>query len=267
MRARSMRTRLAWAFSLTAVGSTLIAHLILNFGLSSTLQGPSHMRHMMDTGPMGMEMRQQVIGLVLLWSMVSAAGAIALAVVGSQIVSRRLTRPLRQLADATSGLGLGRLDTRLPEEGDSEVVELAKAFNTMAERLESEDTARRQLLADVTHELRHPLAILQGRMEMILDGVTPADPEHIAALQDEVMRMNHLVQDLRDISLAEVGALSLHRKPVDLAEVVAALVDSLQPVARAKRIYRTSSIAFTGLMPPAPAPRAGPAWGLPLPRA
>lgn len=247
MRARSMRTRLAWAFSLVAVASTLITVLGLNFGMSFTLHTPLHKEEIMGNGthgigvgPMGIEMRDKIIGLILRWSMISAAGAIALAVLGSQAVSRRLAHPLRQLADTTSGLGLGNLDTRVPEEGDSEVVELAKAFNTMAKRLESEDTARRQLLADVTHELNHPISILQGRMEMILDGVTPVDPEHIVALQDEVMRVNRLVQDLRDISLAEVGALSLNRKPVDIAQVAADLVETLQPVARAKSISLTA---------------------------
>jgi two-component system sensor histidine kinase BaeS len=87
----------------------------------------------------------------------------------------------------------------------------------MAARLEAEDATRRRLLADVSHELRTPLAVIQGNLEALLDGVYPPDEVHIGPILDEVRVMERLVDDLRTLSLAEAGALPLHREPTDPA--------------------------------------------------
>src|SRR5258708_27999301 len=87
----------------------------------------------------------------------------------------------------------------------------------MAARLEAEDATRRRLLADVSHELRTPLAVIQGNLEALLDGVYPPDEAHIGPILDEVRVMERLVDDLRTLSLAESGALPLHREPTDPA--------------------------------------------------
>jgi two-component system sensor histidine kinase BaeS len=87
----------------------------------------------------------------------------------------------------------------------------------MAARLEAEDATRRRLLADVSHELRTPLAVIQGNLEALLDGVYPPDDVHIGPILDEVRVMERLVDDLRTLSLAEAGALPLHREPTDPA--------------------------------------------------
>lgn len=90
----------------------------------------------------------------------------------------------------------------------------------MAARLESEDATRRRLLADVSHELRIPLAVIQGNVEALLDGVYPADEAHLAPLLEEIRVMSRLIEDLRTLSLAESGALPLHREPTDIAALL-----------------------------------------------
>ena len=87
----------------------------------------------------------------------------------------------------------------------------------MAARLESEDATRRRLLADVSHELRTPLAVIQGNLEALLDGVYPADEAHLGPILDETRVLARLIDDLRTLSLAESGALPLHREPTDVA--------------------------------------------------
>ncbi len=140
---------------------------------------------------------------------------------------RRLAVPLSSLVEAARRVERGNYDTRVPEivRGPRELRELTRAFNTMTSRLEADQRQRRSLLADVSHELRTPLAVLRGNLEAIADGVHPADEEHLAGLIEETHVLERLVDDLRTISLAEAGALPLHREPTDpdvlLGETVA----------------------------------------------
>ena len=106
------------------------------------------------------------------------------------------------------------------------VRQLARGFNTMAARLEADQAQRRSLLADVTHELRTPLAVIQGSVEAILDGVHPADPPHLAAILEETHVLERLIEDLRTLALSESGGLSLHREPTDLAILVGEVATS-----------------------------------------
>ena len=130
---------------------------------------------------------------------------------------RRLAVPLTSLVDAARRVEAGAYDTRVPEvvRGPRELRELTRAFNTMTSRLEADQRERRSLLADVSHELRTPLAVLRGNLEAIADGVHPADEAHLAGLIEETHVLERLVDDLRTISLAEAGALPLHREPTD----------------------------------------------------
>jgi two-component system sensor histidine kinase BaeS len=113
----------------------------------------------------------------------------------------------------------GDYTARVPEPvtGPRPVRDLVRAFDTMAARLEADEQQRRSLLADVTHELRTPLAVVQGNVEAIIDGVHPADEAHLTAILDETRVLTRLVEDLRTLALSEGGSLSLHREPTDLA--------------------------------------------------
>jgi len=134
---------------------------------------------------------------------------------------RRLVVPLGDLIDAAESVEAGDYAVRVRARGPRELRSLAGAFNSMSARLERSEEQRRRLLADVTHELRTPLTVVQGNLEALLDGVYPADAEHLAPILDETRVLSRLVDDLRTLSLAEAGALALHREPTDVASLVA----------------------------------------------
>jgi signal transduction histidine kinase len=154
-------------------------------------------------------------GLVVL-----VAGLIAL-MVGIRL-ARSVGGPLSELVDAAGRIEAADYSVRVPEtdRGPSEMRGLGRAFNSMAARLESEDETRRRLLADVSHELRTPLAVIQGNLEALIDGVYPADEEHLGSILDETQVLARLIDDLRTLSLAESGALPLHREPTDIVALL-----------------------------------------------
>ena len=145
---------------------------------------------------------------------------------------RSVARPVGDLIEAAGRVEAGSYDVRVPERGPREMRSLAHAFNAMIARLESNESQRKQLLADVTHELRTPLTVMQGNVEAILDGVHPLDREHVAPLLEETKVLARLIDDLRTLSLAESGALALHREPIDVASVARDVVTAFSDQAR-----------------------------------
>ncbi len=151
------------------------------------------------------------------------AGLIVLVIgIIALVVGIRLTRgvaePLSELVGAAGRIEAADYTVRVSEDrGRGEMRQLSGAFNAMAARLESEDATRRRLLADVSHELRTPLAVVQGNLEALLDGVYPPDEAHIGPILEETRVLERLIDDLRTLSLAESGALPLHREPTDPA--------------------------------------------------
>jgi two-component system OmpR family sensor kinase/two-component system sensor histidine kinase BaeS len=152
---------------------------------------------------------------------------VALVLLGRTL--RSIARPVGDLIEAAGRVEAGSYDTRVAERGPREMRSLAHAFNAMAARLEANESQRKQLLADVTHELRTPLTVMQGNVEALLDGVHPADSAHIGTILEETKVLSRLIDDLRTLSLAESGALALHREAADVAgiarDVVAAFTD------------------------------------------
>jgi len=125
---------------------------------------------------------------------------------------RRTTRPIGDVMDAAGRVADGDYSARATVQGPSEVRELARTFNEMAERIEAAEDRRRNLLADVSHELRTPLAVIRGRVEGMLDGVYGTDEEHLAAVVEQTRMMGRLLDDLQLLSSAEAGVLALHRE-------------------------------------------------------
>jgi signal transduction histidine kinase len=147
---------------------------------------------------------------------------------------RRLARPVGDVIEAVGRVADGDLTARVAVRGSREGRSLARAFNAMASRLEAGEEVRRRLLADVSHELRTPLSVVQGNLEALVDGVHPADEAHLAAILDETKVLSRLVEDLRTLSLAESGALALHRESIDIAglvrETVASFASRAEPL-------------------------------------
>ena len=167
---------------------------------------------------------------------VLVAGIVAL-IIGVGL-ARRVGRPLSALIDAAGRIEAADYSVRVPEsERDrGELRGLSHAFNTMAARLESEDATRRRLLADVSHELRTPLAVIQGNLEALLDGVYAPDAEHIGPILDETRVLERLVDDLRTLSLADAGALPLHREQTDPAVLIEDVVAAHRARASAAKV-------------------------------
>lgn len=133
---------------------------------------------------------------------------------------RGIATPLAGVMAAADAVAEGDLSTRVPESGPGEFRQLARSFNRMAEELERDERRRRNLTADVAHELRTPLHIIQGNLEGMLDDVYEPSSQHIEATLEETRLLARLVDDLQTLSLAEAGQLELHREPVNVAELL-----------------------------------------------
>ena len=156
---------------------------------------------------------------------------------------RALALPLRDLIEAAGRVEAGDLSGRVEVRGPRELRALARAFNAMLERLRSNESARRRLLADVTHELRTPIAVIQGNLEAVLDGVYPADEAHIGPVLEETRVLSRLIDDLRTLSLAESGTLDLHREATDLAVLAGEVVAAFHPQASAAGVTLRSEVS------------------------
>jgi signal transduction histidine kinase len=151
--------------------------------------------------------------------------AIALRRVGS-LAARRFTSPLSETMKAADALAAGDLSARVPVEGSDEFRHLAHSFNHMAEALETANRQRNELMADIAHELRTPLTIIQGNLEGLRDGVYEAAPERLDLILDETQKLGRLVDDLRLLTLAEAGQLSLDLQTLDVAQLLADVRDA-----------------------------------------
>lgn len=156
---------------------------------------------------------------------------------------RRLAMPVRDLVDAARRIEAGDYSVRVAQRGPPEVRSLVRALNAMSARLEATDAQRRSFLADVTHELRTPLAIIRGQAEAISDGVYPAEPAQVTPILDATRTLEVLVEDLRTLALSETGSLTLAREPVDLAVLVNETLASFQSAAEAGGITLTEQVA------------------------
>ncbi|MEA3339518.1 MAG: ATP-binding protein, partial [Chloroflexota bacterium] len=136
------------------------------------------------------------------------------------VLSRGMSRPLVSLTDAARAVAAGDLSARVPVRYRGEVRELAVAFNQMTEDLARADELRRNMTADVAHELRTPLSVIRGKLEGVLDGVYPATSEHLEPVLEEAELLTHLVEDLRLLALAEAGQLTLEKRPLDVGDLL-----------------------------------------------
>lgn len=163
-------------------------------------------------------------------------------------LSRGLTAPLARLTAAARRIAGGDLSQRVPETGSTEIAALGQAFNQMAADLGKAEELRRNMVADVAHELRTPLSVLQGNLRAILDGVYPLEQAEIAALYDETRLLSRLVDDLHELAQAEAGQLRLDLHSTDLAEVVQTTAANFAVVTEAKGVKLITDLA-EGLPP------------------
>jgi len=159
-----------------------------------------------------------------------AAGALAVCVFLIGLVGKRvydaLLLPMADIIEAAQRAGEGDLSVRVCEQGHGEIRRLARGFNQMITELETAEQRRRDLTADIAHDLRTPLHIIQGNLEGIIDGVYQPTAEHLEATLDETRRLSRLIEDLRTLSLAEAQQLMLRLEAFDVGDLLADMATS-----------------------------------------
>jgi two-component system, OmpR family, sensor histidine kinase BaeS len=185
----------------------------------------------------------------LVRAVIGAAGlAAVLALLAAVLVSRRITRPVTRIIESARAMGRGDRRARVGQIADApaELRELAAAFDQMADSLTAQEQLRRNLVADVAHELRTPVAVLQANTEALLDGLVAHTPEQTASLHEEVKRLGRMVEDLQILAAAEAAALQLSRQPCDLAQIAAEEADDWDAS------FAAAGVSFTRRLESAP---------------
>ena len=192
------------------------------------------------------------VGLLLLSSRDDPFGAfrwialIGLIAAGAGVVvhlAEHLSRPLVDLTTATQAVAAGDFSVRVPVRYRGEIKDLALAFNSMTEQLARAEELRRNLTADVAHELRTPLSVVRGKLEGMLDGVYPPTADHLAPVLDAIKVLTRLVDDLHLLSLAEAGQLPLEKHPTDLIPLLRDAQVNFEPLALDRGVTLTLDLA------------------------
>lgn len=170
------------------------------------------------------------------------AGILVIGLVASYLLAQSITVPLRRLSSAAEAIEQGKLGHTVTIHSDDEVGQLSQTFNRMSQALEENNQLRKRLLADIAHELRTPLSVIQGNLEGMLDGVVEPSPEQLLSLHEETVYLNKMIKELRDLSLAEAGQLSLDKQFTDVNLLVSRAVTMLKPVAEDKNIRLTCHV-------------------------
>ena len=160
-------------------------------------------------------------------------------------LSRTLTRPIRELTRATHAVSEGDLSQQVPVRSKDELGELAQAFNRMSSELSRSINARRQMTADIAHELRTPLSLILGHAEAVHDGVLPPSMENFEIIREEATRLEHLVNDLRTLSLADAGELSMEKQIVEPGRLLNEVSALYQYQTQKKNISLETDVAPT----------------------
>ena len=155
----------------------------------------------------------------------------------------QITRPLTRLRDAAEQIAAGKLDTRVQVKSKDEVGRVGLAFNHMAGELQRQEGLRKVMVADIAHELRTPLSVMQVNLEAMKDELLPASPEELDGLHHEVIRLSRLVEDLRLLSLADSGNLRLHSDLIDVNALVETAVRRMKPQAEAQGVILGATLS------------------------
>lgn len=239
-----MRTRLSGSLTAKLLASQLLVVLagagtLLLIALSV---GPgvfrAHVRDALGSVPpdVSRHLDMAFSDATLLSLGIAVGAAVLTALVLSAVVSARVVRPVRALAGAAQHIAGGAHTARVPVRGTDELGQLAGAFNEMAASLQHAEEIRHQLLADVAHELRNPLATVESYVEALADGVLPANHQNWSAIQAETKRLNRLVDDLQRVARAEAHELDLHPVTTQPSELVEVAVRAASPAYAARGV-------------------------------
>ena len=172
----------------------------------------------------------------------AGAGAAVLAILLGVVLARSLTRPLKELKEATQAMAEGQLGLQVPIRTRDELGALAESFNTMSVKLAHENQLRRQMTADIAHDLRTPLSVLSGYIEAMRDGVLKPQPDRFDTMYLEMEHLKLLVEDLRTLSLADAGELSLQPQPVQAGDLLHRAEEFFRHAAALQQVELVSQI-------------------------
>lgn len=240
-----LSTRLTAAFLLAAVlGVALVAVLAYrstSSDFSAFLTHVEAMEAMMGPGGMmGGQTFAQAGGDFLnnlrqtLW--LAGLAGIVLAIFLGYLFTRQIVAPLVKVTAAARRIAQGDLGQRVDIHGSGELAELGQSFNLMAETLSRDRELRQNMVADIAHELRTPLSILQGNVEAMLDDILEVNTDNLTSLHQETVLLARLVDDLRTLSLAEAGQLKVQPRATDLRGLSLEVIDGFQTQLASKNI-------------------------------
>jgi signal transduction histidine kinase len=189
-------------------------------GAKTDLDGPP--------GPPPAEIQRRLVDFMIFSVVVGVGSGI--------VIGRVVSAPLDRLTKAARRIGQGELEVRVKPGGSQEMIELSESFNKMAANLQHAGELRANLMADISHELRTPLTVLEGNLQAALDHVYILDEAEIANLYGQTRHLIRLVNDLRELSLAESGELRLEKAPTDLNGLVAETLLALEPLSSDKDV-------------------------------
>lgn len=238
-----------WVRLSLAISGVILTFIVLPFlgylVLVATLRDnpfdnhPPPMRPGIERRPRGnpwSEIPRTVIGGVLLVGVLGIAGGVA--------ASRLLVAPITKLATAAHAIGQGDLSTRVQiKTGSQELDGLAQSFNKMAADLQRAHEVRNNLMADVSHELRTPLTVLEGNLRAALDHVAELDDEQVANLYQQTHLLIQLVNELRELTLAEARQLPLHHEFTNVTALIEETAAVFEPLAADKQVTVTTQFA------------------------
>src|SRR5215212_6041736 len=189
--------------------------------------------------PREVEFIERINRILLYGALIGAVIALLVSI----FLSRTLTRPIRELTRATHAVSEGDLSQQVPVRSNDELGELAQAFNRMSSELSRSVNTRKQMTADIAHELRTPLSLILGHAEAVHDGVLPPSRENFEIIRDEATRLEHLVNDLRTLSLADAGELSMQLQTIEPQRLILEVASLYQHQAQQKNISVETDIA------------------------
>jgi signal transduction histidine kinase len=252
----SLFWKLMLAFTLVVgvgLGAVVIlAHQVTTSEFHQMMMGLEGQGMMMGPGGLGRGsslMSQAALGRVDQAVVIGGLVALLAALAVGFFVFRAITRPIDQLTRAAQQLAQGDLSARVAVDdhparlGSDELSELGTSFNLMADHLQQSEQVRRDMTADIAHELRTPLAVMRGNLEAMQDGVYPVDVEHLDPVLNQVNLLTRLVEDLRTLALAEAGQLPLTKRSTDLAALLRNTLASFESQAAAQQVVVHSEIA------------------------
>jgi signal transduction histidine kinase len=181
--------------------------------------------------------------------------AVIVSMIAVQVLAHGMTAPLREMRLAARAMAAGDYSQRVRATSRDEVGQLAQAFNTMAEDLAQADNLRRELVANVAHELRTPVAALQAQLENIVDGVVQPEPGTLGAALEQIERLGRLVTYLLDLSRIEAGAVGLDIADVALEQFLTDAADAAAPLGAARGVTFEVDVSPADLSLPADAER------------